>query len=66
MRRKYFGMGDHVRQYGRGDFIARLQDAGLDVEQIGIEHFGAEAFRRAGIADSSVLYVVRPRKGSQS
>ncbi len=27
---------------------------------IGIEHFGVETFRRAGIADNSVLYTVRP------
>jgi SAM-dependent methyltransferase len=61
LRWKYFGMGDHVRQYGKRDFIARLEAAGLSVEQLGIEHFGAEAFHRAGIAENSVLYVVRPR-----
>ncbi len=61
LRWKYFGMGDHVRQYGKRDFIARLEAAGLNVEQRGIEHFGAEAFRRAGIAANSVLYVARPR-----
>jgi hypothetical protein len=32
----------------------------LSVAQLGIEHFGAEVFRRAGIAENSVLYVVRP------
>jgi SAM-dependent methyltransferase len=58
---KYFGAGDHVRQYGKRDFIERLEAAGLRVEQLGIEHFGAETFRRAGIADNSVLYVARPR-----
>ena len=61
LRWKYFGMGDHVRQYGKRDFIERLESAGLNVEQRGIEYFGAEVFRRAGIADNSVLYVVRPR-----
>jgi hypothetical protein len=29
------------------------------VDQLGIEHFGAETFRRAGIAADSILYVVR-------
>jgi len=57
---KYFGAGDHVRQYGKRDFIERLEAAGLRVEQLGIAHFGAEAFRRAGIANNSVLYVARP------
>ena len=61
LRWKYFGMGDHVRQYGKRDFIQRLETAGLKVEQLGIEHFGAETFRRAAIAENSVLYVVRPR-----
>jgi SAM-dependent methyltransferase len=61
LRWKYFGMGDHVRQYGKRDFIQRLEAAGLRVEQLGIEHFGAETFRRAAIAENSVLYVVRPR-----
>jgi SAM-dependent methyltransferase len=57
-RAKYFGAGDHVRQYGKRDFIARLTAAGFRVEQLGIDHFGAEAFRSAGIAANSVLYVV--------
>jgi hypothetical protein len=47
-----------VRQYGRRDFVDRLAAAGFRVEQLGIDHFGAETFRRAGIADNSVLYVV--------
>jgi len=61
LRWKYFGMGDHVRQYGKRDFLDRLETAGLQVEQLGSEHFGAEVFRRAGIAENSVLYVARPR-----
>jgi len=60
LRWKYFGMGDHIRQYGKRDFIGRLEAAGLKVDQLGIDYFGAEAFRRAGIAENSVLYVVRP------
>ncbi|MGA8902044.1 methyltransferase domain-containing protein, partial [Bradyrhizobium sp.] len=61
LRWKYFGMGDHVRRYGKRDFVDRLEIAGLKVEQLGIEHFGAETFRRAGIAENSVLYVAHPR-----
>jgi SAM-dependent methyltransferase len=61
LRWKYFGMGDHVRQYGKRDFLARLKSAGLRVEQLGVEYFGAEVFKRAGIAENSVLYVARPR-----
>jgi SAM-dependent methyltransferase len=58
-RWKHFGMGDHVRQYGRRDFVDRLTQSGFKVEQLGITHFGAEKFRRHGIAENSVLYVVR-------
>ena len=62
LRWKYFGMGDHVRQYGKRDFLARLAGAGLRVEQLGIEHFGAEVFRHAGIAENSILYIAHPMK----
>jgi len=53
-------MGDHIRQYGKRDFIARLTESGFAVDPLGIEHFGAATFRRHGIAENSVLYVVRP------
>ena len=59
LRWKYFGLGDHVRQYGKRDFLARLASAGFAVDPLGIDHFGRQVFRRAGIAEDSVLYVVR-------
>jgi SAM-dependent methyltransferase len=59
LRWKYFGSDDHVRQYGQRDFAARLTAAGFNVERLAINSFGKEAFRRAGIAADSVLYVVR-------
>jgi SAM-dependent methyltransferase len=59
LRWRYFGSDDHVRQYGRRDFADRLGATGFEVERLGIAFFGAEAFRRAGIAADSVLYVVR-------
>jgi SAM-dependent methyltransferase len=58
-RWKYFGMGDHVRQYGRRDFVERLAGSGFLVEQLGVDYFGVDKFRKAGIAENSVLYVVR-------
>ena len=58
-RWKYYGAGDHVRQYGKQDFVHRLEEAGFSVDQLDVAHFGTEAFRRAGIAENSVLYVVR-------
>jgi SAM-dependent methyltransferase len=59
LRWKYFGSDDHLRQYGQRDFADRLATAAFKVERLGIDFFGAEAFRRAGIAADSVLYVVR-------
>jgi SAM-dependent methyltransferase len=59
LRWKYYGLGDHLRQYGKRDFLARLAQAGLRVDKLGIDYFGQETFHRAGIADDSVLYVVR-------
>jgi SAM-dependent methyltransferase len=59
LRWKYFGSDDHVRQYGKRDFVDRLGAAGFTVEHLDVGFFGAEAFRRAGIAADSVLYVVR-------
>ena len=58
-RWKYFGAGDHVRQYGKRDFVDRLTAAGFRVDQLGVDYFGRETCRIAGIADNSVLYVVR-------
>jgi SAM-dependent methyltransferase len=58
-RWKHYGMGDHIRQYGRRDFLARLSESGFAVEQLGADHFGHDTFRRHGIAANSVLYVVR-------
>jgi SAM-dependent methyltransferase len=59
LRWKYFGSDDHLRQYGKRDFADRLAAAGFNVERLGIDFFGEEALRRAGIAADSVLYVVR-------
>ena len=66
LRWKYFGMGDHVRHYGKRDFVERLTAAGFVVDQLGIKYFGRETFRRAGIADNSVLYVVRKHEAAEN
>jgi SAM-dependent methyltransferase len=59
LRWKYFGSDDHLRQYGKRDFADRLTAAGFALERLGLDFFSAEAFRCAGIAADSVLYVVR-------
>ncbi len=35
--------------------LVRRMASTLQIEQLGIDYFGAETFRRAGIADNSVL-----------
>jgi SAM-dependent methyltransferase len=66
LRWKYFGGGDHMRQYGKRDFVDRLETAGFSVDQVGMDYFGREVFRQAGIAEDSVLYVVRKRRAAHS
>jgi SAM-dependent methyltransferase len=58
-RWKHFGGGDHLRQYGKRDFVDRLGAAGFRIDQLGVDYFGREVFRKSGIAENSVLYVVR-------
>lgn len=64
-RVRRFGQEDHVRLYAKHDLIDRLQEAGFSVQQLGVGHFGAEAFRASAIAEGSMLYVVRKPPFSQ-
>lgn len=57
-RWRLFGQGDHVRLYAKGDFLHRIRETGFTVQELGVEHFGAERFDRCGITGRSVLYVV--------
>ena len=63
LRWKHYGLDDHVRQYGKRDFVDRLTGAGFTVDQLGKDHFGRAAFKEAGITEKSVLYVVRHSAG---
>ena len=60
-RWRHFGAHDHVRLYGKSDFVSRLEVVGFQVEQLDVRHFGAKMFARCAIAAQSVLYVVRKR-----
>ena len=61
-RWRRFGQNDHVRMYNKQGFVERVQAAGFVVHQYGIQHFGYYTFWRAGLALTSVLYVVeKPR-----
>ncbi|NNE14177.1 MAG: methyltransferase domain-containing protein [Saprospiraceae bacterium] len=58
LRWKYFGQHDHVRMYSRDDFIHRLERVGFKVKQLGQNYFGKEEFKKNGIDQRSILYVV--------
>jgi len=53
-----FGQNDHVRIYSRKGFVERLEEAGFQVWQYGVDRFGARAFDELAIAHGSILYVV--------
>ncbi len=57
LRWRHYADGDHLRLYGRADFLDRLREAGFRVEALDVKWFGTDAFARAGIAENSVLYV---------
>jgi len=60
-RWRRFGQWDHVRLYSKAGFLARVHEVGFAVQQFGHEHFGREVFRKYGITEQSVLYVVEKR-----
>jgi predicted SAM-dependent methyltransferase len=57
-RLQHFGQKDHLRVYGKSDFIDLLKSAGFTVSQLGAEFFGVDLLERHGIAKGSCLYVV--------
>jgi predicted SAM-dependent methyltransferase len=60
-RWRRFGQDDHVRMYSRNGLIARTEDAGFIVRQFGQEYFAADVFKKHGISDKSILYVVEKK-----
>ena len=36
LRWRYYGAGDHVRQYGKADFVKRLTETGFRVDRLGV------------------------------
>lgn len=58
-RWRRFGQDDHIRMYARDDFIRRLERSGFSIQALDAGVFGAEVFRRYGIAERSVLYIGR-------
>lgn len=54
LRWKYFGQNDHVRMYSKKGFVAKLEEAGFKVNQLGVYYFGQDVFHKYGIHPRSV------------
>lgn len=57
-RWRRFGQQDHVRLYSKNGFTERLEKSGFKVNEYNIEYFGSEKFKKFGIDNKSVLYIV--------
>ncbi len=57
-RLRHFGQKDHLRVYGKTDFIDLLKNTGFKVSQLGAEFFGGDTLERHGISNRSCLYIV--------
>lgn len=57
-RWRRFGQYDHVRLYSKEGFLMRVGSAGFKVQQFNLKHFGRDTFKRYGITETSVLYIV--------
>jgi SAM-dependent methyltransferase len=57
-RLQHFGQKDHLRVYGKTDFVNRLKIGGFHVSQLGVQFFGENELDRCGISKQSCLYVV--------
>ncbi len=60
-RTRLFAQSDHVRLYAKPDFLARLAEAGFEVEEIGASALTHGRPAHYGIAPRSVLYSCRRR-----
>ena len=57
-RWKFFGQHDHVRLYSHEDYVARIQESGFIIRELGERYFGRNVFRNLGLKPTSILYIV--------
>jgi len=60
-RWRRFGQNDHVRMYSKNGLVERAKRAGFVVSQYGQEFFGMDVFKKHGISDKSILYIVEKK-----
>lgn len=52
-----FGQANHVRQYSKSGFIERLINVGFSVQEVGINQFSKQTFKKYALTKTSCLYV---------
>jgi ubiquinone/menaquinone biosynthesis C-methylase UbiE len=57
-RWRRFGQHDHVRLYSKPGLMERIREAGFEVAELGVSHFGAENFDKLALLPGSILYIV--------
>lgn len=57
-RWRYYGQNDHVRLYSHDDYLSQISSCGFKVNQLDLKYFGKKVFRKLGLKDSSILYIV--------
>lgn len=60
-RLRHFGLEDHLRVYEKKSFLKKLKLVGFDVKEYGVEYFGVDVFKKHGISEKSVLYIVEKK-----
>lgn len=60
-RWKHYFQNDHLRLFGKADFIKKIEQAGFFVNQLGIDFFGEKNFKTSAISLSSVLYIAKKK-----
>ncbi|MGC7846716.1 class I SAM-dependent methyltransferase [Desulforudis sp. 1088] len=58
-RWKYFGQNDHVRLYAHDDYVKKIKKHGFHLKELGVTYFGKRVFKRLGLKNTSVLYIVK-------
>jgi SAM-dependent methyltransferase len=57
-RWRRIGQDDHVRLYAHDDYMQRNSESGFNLRQLDQSYFGVQTFKRLGLKDSSILYIV--------
>lgn len=54
----FFGQKDHLRMYSKNDYTKMLENTGFKLSELSVDYFGKSEFKKFGINEKSVLYIV--------